>query len=84
MVFVSALEPCGCAGYIWEKGGPEGAILVDEVIAWKIIKDLPGKFFVANEPVKATPKEIITEVVEKTAEVVETPAVTTKRRSIKE
>jgi len=90
MAFVSSDEPCGCAGYMWESGGPEGAIFVDDATAWKIIKDFPNKFFLAVEPVKAAPKAQKVEAkVEETPAEEEAPvaveaAPTTKRRSTKE
>jgi hypothetical protein len=75
---------------MWESGGPEGAIFVDDATAWKIINDLPSKFFLAAEPVKATSKTQKVEAkaeetpVEEEAPVAVEAAPTTKRRSTKE
>jgi hypothetical protein len=57
MVFIATNEPRGCSGYVWTAGGPEGAIEVDEVTAWKIVSDLPNTFFYVNAPVKAVSAE---------------------------
>jgi hypothetical protein len=84
VVFVAKKEIGGASGYVWEKDGAEGAIPLPWHIAVELLA-LPGEpFFVVEKPAKKATKEVITEVVEQTAEVAETPAVTTKRRSTKE
>lgn len=57
MAFVSKSEPGGAAGYVWEVGGPEGAIEVDDVTAFKIVRDLPHVFSFVQAPAKAATAE---------------------------
>ena len=57
-IFIAADEPRVAGGHEWKLGGPEGAIAVDEHIAFQLLRELPQFFSVAAEPVKKAVKAV--------------------------
>jgi hypothetical protein len=87
LVAIKDLRFGGMGGIVWEKTGDEGAIELDQRIADALVALPCEQFFIVNKSSAKAKKEVLTEVVEQTAEVVETPEVKetpTKRRSTKE
>jgi hypothetical protein len=86
LVAIKDLRFGGMGGLVWTQTGEEGAIEVDQRVADALLEISSEQFFIVNKPVEKAKKEVITEVVEQTAEVTEVPEVKTtpKRRSTKE
>lgn len=57
-IFIAADQPRVAGGVEWKLGGPEGAIAVDEKVAFTLLRELPQFFSVVAEPVKKVVKAV--------------------------
>jgi hypothetical protein len=57
-IFLATDEPRVAGGHEWTAAGPEGAIAVEESIAFKLLRELPRFFTVVEEPVKKAVKAV--------------------------